>query len=89
MFCSILSYLIKYSVCYISSLQLQKMTSSSSKAIQKLTDRFNSSACESLEAIEFFKNRNNATPHDEDEGTRRGEGLDEGRPRVWGGGSAL
>ena len=49
------------------------MTSSSSKAIQKLTDRFNSSACESLEAIEFFKNRNNATPHDEDEGTRMGE----------------
>ena len=61
-------------MCYIPYLQLQKMTSSSSKAIQKLTDRFNSSACESLEAIEFFKNRNNATPHDEDEGTRRDEG---------------
>jgi len=51
----------------LSLARLQKMTSSSSKAIQKLTDRFNSSACESLEAIEFFKNRNNATPHDEDE----------------------
>lgn len=49
------------------------MNASSKLAIQKLTHRFNGSACESLEAIEYGKNLNvNTTEPIDKEGIELG-----------------
>ena len=47
------------------------MNETSSSDVRALTYRFEGAACEMLEALKYFKDRDNATAHDQDEGMGR------------------